>query len=53
MSDARPANILVVVFDCGRADDFPGGRHGVTTMPFADRLRRESLWFPQAVSPAP
>jgi arylsulfatase A-like enzyme len=53
VSDARPANILVVVFDCGRADDFPGGRHGVTTMPFADRLRRESLWFPQAVSPAP
>ncbi|MCI4327030.1 MAG: sulfatase-like hydrolase/transferase [Thermoplasmata archaeon] len=48
-----PPNILVVVLDCGRADDFPGGARGVTNMPFADRLRRESLWFPRAASPAP
>ncbi|HEV8050537.1 MAG TPA: sulfatase-like hydrolase/transferase [Thermoplasmata archaeon] len=46
-------NILIVVLDCGRADDFPGGRTGTTAMPFADRLRRESLWFPRAISPAP
>jgi arylsulfatase A-like enzyme len=48
-----PSNLLVVVLDCGRADDFPGGRHGVSNMPFGDRLRRESLWFPYALSPAP
>jgi arylsulfatase A-like enzyme len=48
-----PPNVLVIVFDCGRADDFPGGTRAVTNMPFADRLRRESLWFPRAVSPAP
>jgi arylsulfatase A-like enzyme len=53
LTGSPPANILIVVLDCGRADDFPGGRRGVTNMPFADRLRRESLWFPRAVSPAP
>jgi arylsulfatase A-like enzyme len=46
-------DVLVVVLDCGRADDMPGGSRGVTNMPFADALRRESLWFPNAVSPAP
>jgi arylsulfatase A-like enzyme len=48
-----PPNVLVIVLDCGRADDFPGGQHAVTNMPFADRLRRESLWFPNAVTTAP
>ncbi|MCI4362631.1 MAG: sulfatase-like hydrolase/transferase, partial [Thermoplasmata archaeon] len=53
MSSARPPDVLVVVLDCGRADDFPGGSHAVANMPFADSLRRESLWFPRAVTPAP
>lgn len=48
-----PPNVLVIVLDCGRADDLPGGKHAVSNMPFADRLRRESLWFPNAVAPAP
>ncbi|HKV89885.1 MAG TPA: sulfatase-like hydrolase/transferase [Thermoplasmata archaeon] len=53
LSERSPPNVLVVVLDCGRADDLPGGSRAVTNMPFADGLRRESLWFPRAVSPAP
>jgi arylsulfatase A-like enzyme len=49
---ARP-NILVVVLDCMRAEDFPGGLHPVDGMPFATALMQESVRFPKAVSPAP
>ena len=47
----RP-NILVVVMDCVRASDFPGGSHPVP-MPFVEDLRRRSVTFPRAVSVAP
>ncbi len=46
-------NILVVVLDCVRAADFIGGSPGITGMPFAEELRRESVVFPRAISPAP
>jgi arylsulfatase A-like enzyme len=49
----RAPDVLVVVLDCGRADDFPGGSNAVGNMPFAESLRRESLWCPRAVTPAP
>ncbi len=48
----RPPNVLVVVMDCVRASDFPGGRDPVA-MPFAERLRADSLVFPRAASVAP
>jgi len=47
----RP-NVLVVVMDCVRASDFPGGSNPVS-MPFVDGLRRKSVGFPRAVSVAP
>jgi arylsulfatase A-like enzyme len=50
-ASAKP-NILVVVMDCVRASDFPGGSDPVTPMPFADTLRRESITFPRATSPS-
>jgi arylsulfatase A-like enzyme len=37
--------------DTVRAEDFPGGPNPVTPTPFLDRLRRESVVFPRAVSP--
>lgn len=50
--EKRP-NIFVVLFDCLRGSDFPGGRDPVPGMPFAESLRRESVTYPRAVSPAP
>jgi arylsulfatase A-like enzyme len=46
-------NILVIVMDTVRQSDFPGGQAGVTGMPAVEALRRESVLYPQAVSPAP
>jgi arylsulfatase A-like enzyme len=47
----RP-NLLLVVLDCVRASDFPGGREAVGTMPFVESLRRESVDYPKAASVA-
>lgn len=51
-SESRP-NFLVVVFDCLRAFDFPGGVDPVPGMKFAEKLLAESIAFPRMVSPAP
>jgi len=50
---SRRPDILVVILDCGRADDLPGGANPIPRMPFADGLYRESLSFPNAVAPSP
>ena len=54
-SDARRSrpNLLVVVLDCVRASDFPGGRDAVPAMPWTESLLTESFRFPRAVSVAP
>jgi arylsulfatase A-like enzyme len=49
----RPPDVVVVLFDCLRARDFPGGPEPVTGMPFTESLLRESILFPRAISPAP
>lgn len=51
-SPTRP-NILLIVMDCVRASDFPGGGPDPPTMPFVERLRRQSVSFPRAASVAP
>ena len=48
----RSPDILVVVMDCVRASDFPGGSTPVA-MPFVERLRQSSVSYPRAVSVAP
>ena len=49
----KPApDVLVVVMDCVRASDFPGGSDPVR-MPFVERLRSECISFPRAASVAP
>lgn len=48
----RP-NFLVVVMDCVRASDFPGGAQGVVGLPTIEALRRESIVFERAASVAP
>jgi arylsulfatase A-like enzyme len=48
---SRP-NILIVVMDCVRASDFPGGSQPVR-MPFVEGLARDSVVFPFAASVAP
>jgi len=52
-ANERRPNILVVVLDCMRSREFPGGADPVTGMAACERLRRESLVFPEAVAPAP
>lgn len=49
---ARP-DVLVLVMDCVRASDFPGSSRNPVAMPFAERLRQESVVYPRAVSVAP
>ena len=49
---ARP-NFLIVILDCGRPDDLPGGANPIPGMPFAESLQKESLTFPDAVAPSP
>lgn len=51
MTQPRPPNLLIVVMDCMRADDFPGSPTAVTGMPVAEALRKESWVFPRAASP--
>ncbi len=48
-----PPNIVVVVLDCVRASDFPGGSAGLRGMPFCESLSSECVRFPRATSPAP
>jgi arylsulfatase A-like enzyme len=52
--DAGPdrPDLLLVVLDCVRAWDFPGGRSAPGAMPFVDSLRKESVVFPKAASVA-
>jgi arylsulfatase A-like enzyme len=53
-SGARgPPNFLIVILDCGRPDDLPGGADPIPGMPFLESLYRESLSFPYAVAPSP
>jgi arylsulfatase A-like enzyme len=52
-SSTRPPDILVVVLDCVRASDFPGGRDFAGRMPFATALRKESIAFLRSASVAP
>jgi arylsulfatase A-like enzyme len=49
---SSPPDVVVVVLDCGRNLDFPGGAEPVPSMPFLEGLRRESVAFPRAVSPS-
>jgi arylsulfatase A-like enzyme len=49
----RPPDILVIVLDCVRALDFPGGRDFGGRMPNAQKLRKESIDFPRTASVAP
>jgi arylsulfatase A-like enzyme len=55
VTDAPPGrpNVVVVVLDCVRADDFPGTRPGGAPHPFLEELRQESVVFPRATSVAP
>src|SRR5215469_5335127 len=48
---SRP-DLLLVVLDCVRAWDFPGGRSAIGPMPFVEGFRRESIHFPRAASVA-
>ena len=47
----RP-NLLLVVLDCVRASDFPGGSSPPGPMPFVESLARESVHYPRATSVA-
>jgi arylsulfatase A-like enzyme len=52
MVPGRPPNVLIVVLDCVRASDFPGGADPVSPMPFVEELRRDAVEFPCAASVA-
>lgn len=52
-SGGEPLDVLVVVLDCVRAEDFAGGRAPVDRMPFVEELLRESVYFPKATAPSP
>lgn len=52
MPDPPPPNLLLVVLDCVRATDFPGGSQAVDRMPFVEQLRAESVHYPRAASVA-
>lgn len=45
-------DIVIVVLDCGRSFDFPGGPEPVEGMRFLESLRPESVAYPRAVSPS-
>jgi arylsulfatase A-like enzyme len=48
----RPPNVVIIVMDCVRASDFPGGADPVGGTPFLDSLRKECIVFPRSVSSA-
>jgi arylsulfatase A-like enzyme len=47
----RP-NILMIVLDTGRFNDFPGGSNPISGLPFLESLWPEVLSFPRTVAPA-
>ena len=49
MNSHRP-DIVVMVLDCVRASDFPGGVNPVAGTHFLDSLRKECVAFPRSVS---
>ncbi|MGA9839026.1 MAG: sulfatase-like hydrolase/transferase [Thermoplasmata archaeon] len=49
----RHPNVVVVVLDCMRSIDFAGGSDPVPGLPASEKLRTESMIFPQAVAPSP
>jgi arylsulfatase A-like enzyme len=49
----QPPNIVLVVLDCARADDFPGTRTAPLRLPFVERLLREGEYYPNAAAVAP
>jgi arylsulfatase A-like enzyme len=52
MVPGRPPNLLIVVLDCVRASDFPGGSEPVSPMPRVGDLRKDAVEFPRAASVA-
>ncbi len=52
-TDRSRPDILVVVLDCVRAHDFPGGTSPVPGMPWVESLIRESTVYRNAASVAP
>jgi arylsulfatase A-like enzyme len=52
VSDRAPPNVVVMVLDCVRAFDFPGGRSPVEATPFLRSLAPEMASFSRAVSPS-
>ncbi len=48
-----PPNVVVIVLDCVRADDFAASASNDVALPFLNRLRRESVVYPRAASVAP
>lgn len=50
--DHRP-NIVIVVLDCVRAEDFPGGTAPVPGMPAVEALTDDGVRFPKAIAPSP
>jgi arylsulfatase A-like enzyme len=51
-SGTRP-DVVILVMDCVRAADFPGGGPGAVSMPFVERLRSTGVAFQRAASVAP
>lgn len=52
MTEGSRPNIVVVVLDCVRAQDFPGGPDPVPGMPSVDALIRDGVRFPKAIAPS-
>jgi arylsulfatase A-like enzyme len=53
MAPAKPPNVVVVVLDCARADDFARGFAGASEMPNLSALRRECEVYPMTATTAP
>jgi arylsulfatase A-like enzyme len=53
VSAQRPPDVLLVVLDCVRASDFPGGLPDPPRLPFVESLQKESVRFPRAASTSP
>ncbi|HEV2316607.1 MAG TPA: sulfatase-like hydrolase/transferase [Thermoplasmata archaeon] len=52
-SGARRPNVLVVVLDCARADDFEHARANGQRLPFLESFLKEGEYYPQTSAPAP
>lgn len=52
MDRGAPPNVLIVVLDCVRASDFPGGSDAVGPLPLVDELRSDAVEFRRAASVA-